>query len=192
MTTKPASRLPLRERPHSRYHGLRMSEEEYLELPEEKPYLEYVDGVVLEKPMPDWKHRRLTAHLTLAFGLLVQRFGGDFGPEGRVRLANTGSWRLPDTAYWTPGRPSRDDSPPTLAVEVKSDGQSMNELRAKCRAFRSAGVDACWIIDPERRTAEVFEGDRDAEPVGREGTLESTFLPGFALPLAELFAVLDR
>lgn len=33
-----------------------MSESEYLALPEEKPYLEYIDGVVLQKPMPNKSH----------------------------------------------------------------------------------------------------------------------------------------
>ena len=45
--------------PVSKYHGRRMTEEEYLALPEEKPYLEYVDGVVLQKPVPDDLHGRL-------------------------------------------------------------------------------------------------------------------------------------
>ncbi|MBI2766499.1 MAG: Uma2 family endonuclease [Chloroflexi bacterium] len=192
MTTKPASRLSLRERPHSRYHGLRMSEEEYLALPEEKPYLEYVDGVVLEKPMPSWANGRVTAEITFRLVEYSRIAGGGAAVEGRVLLAAIRNYRLPDAAFWAPGRRGGDDSVPTLAVEVRSPRQSMNELRAKCRAFRSAGVDACWIIDPERRTAEVFEGDRDADPVGREERLESTFLPGFVLPLAELFAVLDR
>jgi Uma2 family endonuclease len=68
----------------------------------------------------------------------------------------------------------------------------MNELRAKCRSFRAAGVDACWIIDPEDRRAYVFEGDRDAEELPADGILESAYLPGFRLSLADLFAVLDR
>jgi Uma2 family endonuclease len=169
-----------------------MSEEEYLSLPEEKPYLEYVDGVVLEKPMPTWDHGRVTAEITFRLVEYSRGAGGAASVEGRVLLAAIRNYRLPDTAFWAPGRAGGNDSMPTLAVEVRSPGQSMNELRAKCRAFRAAGVDACWIIDPERRTAEVFEGDQEARPIRREGTLESAFLPGFAVPLAELFAVLDR
>jgi len=168
-----------------------MSEAEYLALPEEKPYLEYVDGVVLQKPMPNAKHRRLSADITIALGLYArENGGGDYGPEGRVRL-DTGRYRLPDTAYWVPGRPSGDDSLPALAVEVLSPSQDLSELREKCRSFRRAGVDAGWLIDPDRRTAEVFEGDDDGRMVSAEGTLESPLLPGFALELAALFAVLD-
>lgn len=187
------SRLPQGRPPHtSRYHGARMTEKEYLSLPEEKPYLEYVDGMVVQKPMPNRKHRRIVRRLDALFDAYIEQNGGDAGPEGRVRMRAGMRYRLPDTAYWAPGRANDDDSTPTLAVEVRSPGQSMAELREKCRQFRDGGVDVCWLIDPEARAAEIFEGDRDGEPVPTDGALESLFMPGFSLPLRELFAVLDR
>lgn len=36
-----------------------MTPEQYLALPEEKPYLEYIDGMVLQKPMPNEQHARV-------------------------------------------------------------------------------------------------------------------------------------
>ncbi len=175
----------------SRFHGVRMTPEEYLALPEEKPYLEYADGVVLQKPMVNSRHRDLTGELTLELGLYARRAGGKFGPEGRIAFPHARAYRLPDTAYWAPGRPSGDDSLPTLAVEVRSPEQSMNELRVKCRFYRANGIDACWLIDPESRTVEVFEGDTDGITMA-EGTLTSGHMPGFMLALSDLFAVLDR
>jgi Uma2 family endonuclease len=169
-----------------------MTEEEYLSLPEDKPYLEYVDGMVLQKPMPNRKHSRIVFKLDWCLYEYCQQHGGDGGPEGRVRMRDGMRYRLPDTAYWAPGRPNEDDSTPTLAVEVRSPRQSMGELREKCRQFRDGGVDVCWLIDPEARSVEVFEGARDAEPLPAGGALESAFLPGFSLPLSDLFSVLDR
>ncbi len=178
--------------PVSRYHGRRMTEAEFLALPEEKPYLEYVDGVVLQKPMPNKPHSQLVKFIIIAIGLYERVRGGDSGPESRVRLHDGSGFRLPDTAYWAPGRVWSDDSLPSLAVEVRSPGQTMAELRRKCRSFRANGVDTCWLIDPVSRTAEVFEGDRDAEQLPADGSLESAVMPGFSLSLAELFAALDR
>jgi len=172
----------------SRFDGKRMGEAAYLALPEVKPYLELVDGVVRQKPMVNAAHRRLVFFIDLALGRYVEVRGGEGGPEGRVRLDER-NYRLPDTAYWAQGRASGDDSVPSVAFEVRSPGQSMAALRAKCRAFRRAGADTCWLIDPEARTAELFEAERDGEPVSR---LESLAMPGFALELSELFAVLDR
>jgi Uma2 family endonuclease len=178
--------------PVSRYHGRRMSEAEYLALPEEKPYLEYVDGLVLQKPMPDQFHRRLVWLFDFLFYEYVRVHGGDGGPEGRVRFPDLSGYRLPDTAYWAPGRPSGKDSVPSLAVEVRSEGQSMADLRRKCRAFRANGVDCCWLIDPYRRTVEVFEGGRDGERLAADLPLETAVMPGFSVTQAELWAAMER
>jgi Uma2 family endonuclease len=57
--------------------------------------------------------------------------------------------------------------------------------------MRANGVDVCWLIDPETRSVEVFEGAKDGETLEADGTLASASLPGFTLPLRDLFAVLD-
>ena len=189
---QPRVRVEAPRRPpwQSRYHGVRMTPEQYLALPEEKPYLEYIDGMVVQKPMVNSEHRKLVGKLDFAFGLYQQSHGGTFGPEGRVRAGAPATFRIPDTAYWAPGLPSGDDSLPTLAVEVRSPGQTAAELRAKCRFFRRNGVEACWLVDPEARTVEVFEGGQDGAVLADPATLMSAHLPGFVLPLRELFAVL--
>jgi Uma2 family endonuclease len=190
-TSRPALPAP-RPKGVSRYHGARMTEEEFLSLPEEKPYLEYIDGVVLQKPMANADHAELVGELVFQFGLYKRTHGGRHGPESRTRLGDVPGYRVPDASYWAPGKTSGNDSIPTLAVEVRSPGQAMWELREKCRRFRRAGVDACWLIDPASRTVEVFEGSRDGDPLDSSATLDARALPGFSLPLAELFAVLDR
>jgi len=167
-----------------------MSEAEFLSLPEEKPYLEYVDGVVLQKPIPTREHRKLVEELVYRIGRYRREHGGSAGPEGRVRLPDGSGYRIPDAAYWAPGRDDSDDSVPSVAIEVRSPGQSLVELRRKCRSLRQNGVDVCWLIDPTTRSVEVFEGGRDGEPRDR-GALETPVMPGFSPPLEELFAVLD-
>jgi Uma2 family endonuclease len=168
-----------------------MSEAEYLALPEEQPYLEYVDGVVLQKAMPNADHRKLIRELVVAIALYQRAHGGDSGPEGRVRLPDGSGYRLPDTAYWAPGVPSGDDTVPTLAIEVRSPGQSLPSLREKCRAFRRNGVLVCWLFDPATRSVEVFDESADGEQfTGVE--LTTSHLPGFTLDLPALFATLDE
>ncbi|MCZ2109207.1 MAG: Uma2 family endonuclease, partial [Dehalococcoidia bacterium] len=100
------------------------------------------------------------------------------------------NYRLPDVSYWSsPSRPAN-DSVPTLAIEVRSPGQTMGELREKCRFFRRNGVQVAWLADLESRTVEVFEEERDAEALTAPAVLTSLALPGFALDLAGLFGVL--
>lgn len=181
--------------PRSQYDGVRMSLAEYEELPEEKPYLEYWDGVVLQKAVPRFDHRRIAKRLVVAFDQYEQLAGGDSGPEGHVWFEGRG-WLVPDVTYWAPDRVILDDRrrqlPPTLAVEVRSEGQQLSRLTRKCRDMRANGVDVCWLIDPQGRRAYVFEGDRDNEELPSDAVLTSAWLPGFELPLSRLWAELDR
>ena len=180
---------PGRPKWQSKYHGVRMTPEEYLALPEEKPYLEYVDGMVMQKPMPNEDHAELIFRLSLRLGAWMTNFGGRAGPEARAKLGELPNFRLPDLSYWKPGIPRGEQAPPTLAVEIRSKDQTLAELRRKCEFLRSTGVEACWLIDPVARTAELYEGRRKSV---RIETLSAECLPGFELPLGDLFAVLDQ
>jgi len=179
----------------SPYDGQRMTEEAFLRLDHVKPRLEYIDGRAVQKPVPKRKHVQLARKLTAAVDALIEREGGEGGPEPHIWFASERQYRLPDVAYWAPGKPQGDDYrmlPPTLAVEVRSPDETMAEQRAKCRFYRAHGVEVAWLIDPEARIVEVFDDGRDGEALPADATLESTYLPGFSLPLAGLFAVLDR
>ena len=67
----------------SKYHGKRMSLAEYEALPEEKPYLEYWDGVVLQKPVPREDHWMLQGILTMRIVTYALQVGGFAGPRRR-------------------------------------------------------------------------------------------------------------
>jgi Uma2 family endonuclease len=172
----------------SAYHGARMTPEEYLALPEEKPYLEYVDGMVLQKPMPNKDHAELIAELIYRIKLWIETHDGRIGPEARARLGDLPNFRLPDLSFWRAELPRGEDGPPSLAVEVRSNDQTIAELRRKCEFFRAAGVEACWLIDPTARRAWLYEGGRKHSAVE---SLTAECLPGFELSLEKLFAVLD-
>ena len=187
-----AGRPPRRPAWQSRYHGVRMTPEQYLALPEEKPYLEYVDGMVIQKPMPNKRHSQLAAELAFHIRLWIRDHGGSAGVEARNKAGELPNYCLPDVSFWKPGYEGGDDDPPTLAIEIRSPDQALAEPRRKCRFFRENGVEACWIIDPKSRTAEVFEGERDGERIGADGSLATGCMPGFELPLTELFMVIGE
>lgn len=172
-----------------------MSEAAYLALPEEKPGLEYWDGVVYQKTVGDLRHGRVQVLLAVLLGLYERDRGGWTMTEIRTQFLGRG-FRLPDAAYWSAAKGLGDDPrfalPPTLAIEVRSPGESRAAQRRKCREMRAHGVDVCWLIDPVARTAERFEGDIDGEAVATDGVLQSPLLPGFAVPLAELWAGMER
>ncbi|MBA4181435.1 MAG: hypothetical protein C0506_12665 [Anaerolinea sp.] len=173
---------------------LLMTEEEFLEkYADELPSYEFVNGVVTRKPMTQRSHFQITDELLAAIRTYRLRAGGLSGPEPTVDFSDDASriYRVPDIGYWSAERQSRLEvlPPPTLAIEVLSPGQTMAELREKCRFMRASGTDVCWLINPDTRRVEVFEADRDGDV--QTGVLESAHLPGFRLELAELFSVLD-
>lgn len=187
---KPRIKPPTRPKWQSKYHGVRMTPEEYLALPEEKPYLEYVDGMVVQKPMPNREHIELVAEIIFRLKLWIQLHGGRTGPEARAKLGELQNYRLPDVSFWKAGASREDDAPPSLAVEMRSRSQTLAELRRKCELLRSSGVETCWLIDPVSKTAEIYQGRRKAGLVVT--TLTADCLPGFELALVDLFAVLDE
>src|SRR5690242_20631891 len=116
-TSAPRLKVPKRPRWQSRYHGVRMTPEQYLSLPEEKPYLEYIDGVVLQKPMPNEDHAELAVEIAHRIRLGRSRWRGRVGVEARAKLGDLPNYRLPDVSYWREGIPRGQGAPPTLAVE---------------------------------------------------------------------------
>ena len=129
----------------SRYNGKRMSEAAYLALPEVKPYLEYVDGVVRQKPMVNDQHGDIVAEIVFAFGLYRRSRQGHARVEMRMRMPD-GSYRLPDASFYSLGAPHGADTVPSVAVEVCSPSQRIADLRGKCRDLRRAGVLTCLFI----------------------------------------------
>ena len=174
---------------------VRVSEEEYLAtMTDEKPSLEFVNGEVFQKPMTKRDHQDVSKRILEAMLDLEKRTRGYFTWEATTNLSvgDDRRYRVPDLAYWAPGRPASQPNevylPPTLAIEVPPDGQSMNELRAKCQEYLSHGIEECWLFDPIRRTVEVFDESRNGVKIDSEATLTSEKVAGFSVPISDLWA----
>ena len=167
--------------------------DEFLRMPETKPALELIDGEVVQKPMTKRSHWRTAQLLAELLGRYMATHGGDAGPEATVPLRATGNVFVPDMAYWAPDKPQGTNSealPATLAIEIRSEGQTMAFLRRKCRSYRASGVEVAWLIDPDSRLVEVFEDGVDGEPA--TGVMRSRYLPEFELDLEALWRRVER
>ena len=162
---------------------------------------ELVEGVLVEKLM-GFRESFLTIALSaVLWGFVKTRnLGLVTGADGMVRLA-PGLVRIPDLAFISWQRlPERrvptDPIPglvPDLVVEVLSEGNTAAEMARKRREYFAAGVRLAWFVDPVARTVEVYTAANQSTLLEAEQTLDGgTVLAGFSLPLAELFAELDR
>ncbi|MCU0981677.1 MAG: Uma2 family endonuclease [Pirellulaceae bacterium] len=88
---------------------------------------------------------------------------------------------LPESGDW--------DVVPDLAVEVVSPTDEFSDVVAKLREYFEYGVRRVWVILPEQSQVYVYESPTQVRILAAGETLSGGDLfPGFALPLASLFA----
>ena len=174
-----------------------MTLEEFLALPEDKPYLEYIDGRIEAKVSPRFKHSlislRLMEHLNRWSG--PARLGLAL-PELRCTFA--GRSIVPDVVFLLREHIEIDSSgepvdeiprPPDIHVEIISPEQGMKKAREKLSHSTSHGCSLGWLIHPDKKTIDVYRPGRAAVRMAADGVLEGEpVLPGFRLPVAEVFA----
>lgn len=78
---------------------------------------------------------------------------------------------------------------PDLVVEVISPSQTGPSIEVKVAIYLAAGVRLVWAIDSARRTVHVRRADGTELLLSVEDVIDGEdVLPGFRLPVAQLFA----
>jgi len=166
----------------------------------ERRLCELVDGVLVEKAMGFRESYLASVLITILLTFVRARnLGLVTAPDGTMRLA-PGLVRIPDVAFISWDRlPNRrvptepiPDLAPDLAVEVLSAGNTPGEMARKRQDYFAAGVQVVWEVNPDTRTLEVFTAPDQSTVLHEAQTLDGgVILPGFTVPLQELFAELD-
>jgi Uma2 family endonuclease len=78
---------------------------------------------------------------------------------------------------------------PDLAVEVFSPSERRGMIERKVHEYLAAGVPLLWVVYPRQRTVTVYAAGREPRTLRGGDALDGgDVLPGFRLPLAEVFA----
>lgn len=180
-------------------HSGRLSIEEFL-AGDWPAGTQLVDGEVIMSD-PSFRHQEICARIFEAVRAWTRQ--GD----GRGRAGWGGNWTiapgqvyLPDV-WWAaeaarPGADAiRSDSPPSLAVEVRSPGTWYLDRGRKRDIYEAAGVAELWLVDTPARAVLVSRRDTAGaarfditDELGSGDTLTTPLLEGFSLPLGALFA----
>ncbi len=179
---------------------VRVTLQQFLAVPESKPYRELMDGEVCEKPMPNSAHGLLVVRLNHLLALYQDR-NNTFHVMTEVRHIDVEhEWVfLPDVSITLKSRlagpASAHGNPvevmPDFAIEVLSPEDRPGMVTRKITYYRRAGVSLLWIVDPETETITVWErGGEPFEAAPDAPLAASPVLPEFALDIARLFAVL--
>jgi Uma2 family endonuclease len=162
---------------------------------------ELVDGVLVEKAM-GLMESAVAMELGRRLGNFVDAddLGIVTGAGGTLRLMPR-LVRIPDVSFISWSQLPNHEYPsepiptlyPDLAVEVLSEGNTKGEMRLKLKEYFLAGTRLVWFVDPETRTAQVFTSPEAPVTLTEHDTLDGgDVLPGFTLPLKELFARVPR
>ncbi|MEW6366078.1 MAG: Uma2 family endonuclease [Acidobacteriota bacterium] len=117
------------------------------------------------------------------------------GEVGIFTARNPDSVRGADVAYISHDRLSRRRSPhgfldvaPELIVEIMSPDDRWSEVMKKLDEYFRIGVLVIWVADPASRTVYAYRSITRVSAFGPADVLAADeVLPGFAVPVADLF-----
>jgi Uma2 family endonuclease len=172
---------------------------QFLALPDTKPASEYIDGEVLQKPMPTWDHGEIQRLISFILTLYLRAHaGGSAGPEVRCIFGPAGAERayVPDYIFVRAGRRARGEQhfrgAPDLAVEILSPDDRMTQVMEKLRFYLAHGVRVVWLIDPERRTLTVMTPPESAQILVEDDTLDGgDVLPGLSCVVRDILPAIE-
>lgn len=172
--------------------------EEFLQQTETKPASEYIDGRIIQKPMPQGKHSTIQGELVPAINSVVKpkRLARAF-PE--LRCTFGGRSTVPDIAVFVWNRIPRDQNgevantfpiAPDWTIEILSPDQSQTKVTKNILHCLKHGTQMGWLIDPDEQTVFVYRPKQETEVFDELDALLP--VPSFAndiqLTVKDLFA----
>ncbi len=163
--------------------------EEYLASSYE-PDLEFVDGVLEEKPMGEWEHGFLQMMIGHWFLSHRAEWKIDVLAEYRTRTS-VSRVRLPDVCLVRRGEPVERVrvTAPLLCLEILSPEDRPGRVMKRLDDFVAMGAENLWILDPSDRSASTYTRF-GMKPV--EGNRLQVPDSPIYLDVAETFATLDE
>ena len=187
---------------------------EFLALPETKPASEYIDGKIIQKPMPKGKHSTIQGELVTAINSALKpqktarascsiastrgTRATAFRAFPELRCTFGGRSTVPDVTVFAWNRIPRDENgeiadmfqaAPDWTIEILSPDQSHNRVLKNILHCLDHGTQLGWLIDPQEQLVLVYFPGR--QPAFFEAETDVIPVPDFAkafeLTLKELF-----
>ena len=125
------------------------------------------------------------------------KLGVVFSSSAGFKLPN-GADRSPDAAWvkqerWDALSPEQQRKFPPIApdfvIELRSESDDLEELRAKMQEYRDNNVILGWLINPKDQQVEVYRQGQPVELLAAPESLSGeAILPGFNLELNRIFS----
>lgn len=142
--------------------------DEFLKLSETKPASEFIEGKIIQKPMPQGKHSTIQSDLGAAINLSLksQHIARAYS---ELRCTFGGRSIVPDLSVFAWERIPRDENgivsnsftlPPDWTIEILSPDQNHTKVIRNLLHCLAHGTQIGWLIDPEEELVFVYFADR--------------------------------
>ncbi|MGB2926813.1 MAG: Uma2 family endonuclease [Limnothrix sp.] len=171
---------------------------EFLQRPETKPASEYLDGQIIQKPMPQGKHSAIQGEFVPVINAVVKkkRIARAF-PELRCTFGDRSV--VLDISVFTWDRIPRDENgeiantftaAPDWTIEILSPGQSQTRVTKNILYCLKHGSQMGWLIDPAEQTIFVYCPQQEINVFDESNSvlLMPDFMNKLQLTVGELFA----
>lgn len=168
----------------------------------DEPKRELIDGELQSMMSPSGAAHGLVAMTIgtlLSSHVRAQRLGYVMGSEaGFVLTRDPDTVLAPDVSFVRRERVPQGvpetffEGAPDLAVEVVSATDRLKDLREKASRFLRHCAQLVWIVDPRRRSVEVWSAQHDGLPLEGAQTIDGGgAIPGFQCAVSKFFEDLD-
>jgi Uma2 family endonuclease len=139
--------------------------EEFLKLPETKPASEYIDGQIIQKPMPKGRHSIIQSEFVTVVNTSLRKTGIATGFT-ELRCTFGGRSIVPDISVFENERIPRTESgeigdifraAPDWTIEILSPDQSPTKVLKNISHCVAQGAQMGWLIDPDERSILVLQ-----------------------------------
>jgi Uma2 family endonuclease len=169
--------------------------EQFLRAPENLDRLfELIHGEIIEK-MPTEEHGYIAGlFVTKLNNFVLPQKLGIVAVEARHRVPkDKRNSRMPDVSFGSGRQPMVNEGAvlqmPDLAIEIQSPDDTIKVMREKAAYYLANGTRLVLLVFPKKRYIEVYRPDEEMEILfGSDVVDGGDVLPGFTMPVAEVFA----
>jgi Uma2 family endonuclease len=174
----------------------RLSNADYISLPDDGKRYELHEGVLIEMPSPSPLHVWVVTLLVRVISnYVIERSLGFVAADNLDYFMGEGVVLKPDVSFAAnifPPFAKRFEFAPDLAVEILSPSNSASEINYKVKSYLQYGSRLVWVIDPDRQLATIYHKQADGQILTTHLTIEGILngedvLPDFRLPMKDLF-----
>ncbi len=176
---------------------IKLSIDEYMELPNDGKRYQILDGVLDVTPAPNPRHQRVSRRLQWHLMEALERTGrGEVFDAPTDVILDRHNVVQPDLIFIPKDRlgiigEKNVQGVPDLVIEILSPSTRRTDVLVKSEIYARFGVPHYWVVDPDIDRVEIYrlagKAYQSVRTASAPAVLEHEDFPGLRIPLAEVF-----